>query len=75
MKSKIESLRGIKKEMLDPESFLAVIRIDDIKSLMKRMEDPTKNLKLLQKPDVIMNQLVMARPQIKKMTPFLLTFL
>ena len=50
MKSKIESLRGIKKEMLDPESFLAVIRIDYIKSLLKGIEKnpPPKDIVLLE---------------------------
>ena len=51
MKSKIESIRGIKKEMLDPESFLAVIRIDYIKSLLKGIEkNPSpKDIVLLEK--------------------------
>ena len=51
MKSKIETIRGIKKEMLDPESFLAVIRIDYIKSLLKGIEkNPSpKDIVLLEK--------------------------
>ena len=51
MKSKIESIRGIKKDMLDPEAFLAVIRIDYIKSLLKGIEKnpPPKDIVLLEK--------------------------
>ena len=51
IKSKIETIRGIKKEMLNPESFLAVIRIDYIKSLLKGIEkNPSpKDIVLLEK--------------------------